>query len=163
MLVLGIDPGQKGAIVCTDGAQFRYWPMPLTPEKDVDFKKVQRILRLNPHPVYLERAVPFAMGSKGAFNYGRSFAALEIAIQLSGNPHAYVEPAKWTKAMHAGIDSNLKPKAKSALAVKRQFPKLVGALPRDKKGDFLDGPMDAFLIAVFGLRFMPLSLQEPDF
>ncbi len=55
---------------------------------------------------------------------------------------------------------DLLPKAKSLIAVKRLFPKLVKQLPRDRKGNLLDGPVDALLIAGYGLR--RLRPKDPD-
>jgi crossover junction endodeoxyribonuclease RuvC len=171
-LALGIDPGFSGAFVLTDGDKFfEYWRMPLVDisggkEKQVEFDGVHELLddiyqKHRPH-VFLERAIPMAMGSKGAFNYGRGFAALEIAIELIGMPVTYVEPSKWAKQMHEGLSADLRPKAKSLMAVKRLFPRLVEALPRNKKGALLDGPVDALLIAGYGLR-RHRPAEEQDF
>lgn len=158
--VLGIDPGLAGAFVLFDGKDFASFEMPVAnsgKDKFVEFDAVHELLthltgtNTDLH-VYLERAVSFGMGTKGAFNYGRGFAAIEIAIELLKMPVTYVEPGKWTKEMHAGISGDLKPKAKSLIAAKRLFPKLVGQLPKGKKGKILDGPIDALLIAAYGLR-----------
>lgn len=158
--VLGIDPGLKGALVIFDGKEFISLPMPVIEngkDRFVEFDGIHEMLSdlVDVHGeinCYLERAVSFGMGTKGAFNYGRGFAAIEIAIELLKLPVTYVEPGKWAKEMHQGISSDIKPKAKSLIAVKRLFPKLVEDLPRDKKGNFLDGPIDALLIAAYGLR-----------
>jgi hypothetical protein len=158
--ILGIDPGLKGAFVLFDGHAIKHWPMPVLTngkDKEIDFNGIYNLLwsiygdEWNLH-IYLERAVAFAMGAKGAFNYGRGYAALEIAISLLQIPVTYVEPGKWTKVIHAGISADLKPKAKSLIAVKRLYPHLVDRLPRTKKGALLDGQVDAFLIAAYGLK-----------
>ena len=156
MKVLGVDPGLSGAFVLTDGKSFECWPMPIiTTGKDrtIDFSGISKLLCALPDvPIFLERAIPFALGAKQAFNYGRGFEALVIAIMLSGLSVTYVEPAKWTKEMHEGISSDLKPKVKSLIAVKRLHPQLVKLLPSDKKGVPKDGAIDALLIASYGLR-----------
>ncbi len=160
--VLGIDPGINGAFVLTDGGTLKTWPMPIIENgknKDIDFDRIHTLLfdLQNDHPelhIFVERAVPMAMGSKGAFSYGRGFAAIEIAIQLLEFTVTYVEPAKWTKEMHEGISADLKPKARSLIAVKRLYPKLVQHLPTKPKGGLHDGPIDALLIAAYGLRKM---------
>ncbi len=160
-LALGIDPGISGAFVITDGFTFmKVWGMPLVVEgknKSVEFDGIHELLTevidgFGLDHVYLERAIPMAMGSKGAFNYGRGFAAIEIAIELVRIPVTYVEPQKWAKEMHEGMSQDLKPKAKSLLAVKRLYPSLVASLPKNTKGVLLDGPVDALLIAGYGLR-----------
>lgn len=159
-LVLGIDPGVGGAFVLTDGVGFlRCWDMPLLViDKDrmIDFDRVHEILyelleEYRFH-VMLERAIPMAMGSKGAFNYGRGFAAIEIAISLHEIPVTYIEPSKWAKDMHEGLSTDLRPKAKSLMAVRRLYPKLVSSLPTTTKGTLKDGPVDALLIAGYGIR-----------
>ena len=154
MEIIGIDPGQSGAFVfLRETGDMASLVMPLNESKEIDFERVREILK--PHinaTIYLERAIPMAMGSKHAFNYGRGFAALEIAIRLSGLAVVYVEPTKWAKVMHEGISSDLKPKAKSLIAVKRLFPALVGSIPASKTGKLHEGIIDALLIAGFGLR-----------
>lgn len=157
--VLGIDPGLDGAFVVTDGKFLKSWPMPTKAEqkdREVDFDGVHELLtniqeQFIISMVYLERAIPFAQGAKQAFSYGRGFAALEIAIELLMLPVIYVEPAKWTKAIHEGISADLKPKAKSLVALKRRYPYMVDLLPVNTKGKIKEGPLDAFLIAAYGL------------
>lgn len=159
-MILGIDPGNSGAFVLTDGRKLKWWNMPLKKEgknKEVHFDGVHELLwniqiEYGQVPTYLERAVPMAMGSKGAFTYGRGFAAIEIAIELLHLPVTYVEPQKWTKEMHQGISSDLKPKAKSLVALKRLYPNLVRFVPTNTKGALMEGPIDALLIAGYGLR-----------
>ncbi len=168
--MLGIDPGNKGAFVLTNGRELKWWPMPL--DKDgknewVDHDGVKRVLveagnlvstRLH---VWLERPVSFGMSTKGAFTYGRGYEALMIAIRLTQMPVTLVEPSRWTKAMHEGISSDLKPKIKSGIAVNRLYPHMVGQLPvQPKKRLLLEGPMDALLIAGYGLRSMAVRLDR---
>jgi len=170
MQVLAIDPGLKGGFVIFDGKKFKWWAMPVVDDgkdKLVEFDRVHEILSVEVNAgthVFLERAVSFGMGTKGAFNYGRGFASVEIAIELVGLPVTYVEPGKWTKEMCAGISNDMKPKAKALVAVKRLYPKLVESLPRDKKGKILDGAVDALLIAAYGLRHLkPVPDEDFDF
>lgn len=158
--VLGIDPGISGAFVLTDGKTVETWAMPIKTngkDKMVHFDGVHELLHgIQEYTpglhIYLERAVPMAMGSKHAFNYGQGFAAILIAIELFQIPMTLVEPQKWSKEMHEGISTDLKPKAKSLIACERLFPKLFASLPKNKNGKTLDGPIDALLIAAYGLR-----------
>lgn len=172
-LALGIDPGFSGAFVLTDGDRFvKIWPMPLVvngADRMIDFDGVHELLdemlKAYRFHIFLERAIPMAMGSKGAFNYGRGFAALEIAIELHKIPVTYVEPAKWAKYMHEGLSTDLRPKAKSMMAVKRLYPKLVSVLPTNTKGALQDGPIDALLIAGYGIRkgyVQPAAVPQKD-
>ncbi len=166
---LGVDPGISGAFVLTDGCTLRHWAMPIVAsgkEKLIDFGKVFSLLvaiqkneeRDSVH-VFLERAIPFAMSSKGAFTYGRGFEALVIALGLLKFPVTHVEPARWAKEMHEGISVDMKPKAKSLIAVRRLYPALVASLPTKPKGGLHDGPIDALLIAGYGLRRLGVQAE----
>lgn len=171
--VLGIDPGISGAFVLTNGIELESWPMPIITngkDKFIHYAGVLKLLcklvRAEPSlHVYLERAIPMAQGAKSAFNYGKGFAALEIALETLQMTVTYVEPQKWAKVMHEGISSDLKPKAKSLIAVKRLYPRLVKLLPTNTKGRLLDGPVDALLIAAYGLRtgYIPKVISNEDF
>ena len=154
MKIIAIDPGLTGAIIFLDGEKFETFSMPLQENKDVDFDGVRAILGKFPGAhVMLERAMPLAMGAKHAFNYGRAFMALELAVKLSGLAVTYVEPSKWVKLMHEGISKDLKPKAKSLIAVQRLFPNLIEKIPKTpKSGKLHEGVVDALLIAGFGAR-----------
>lgn len=154
---MGIDPGQKGALVWLkgDAVDFEFLEMPLNAEGDVSFEGILKALKNIPDsiPVYLERAVPFAMGTKHAFNYGRGFAAIECALFIAKRAVTYIEPGKWAKVMHQGIDSNLKPKVKSIIALERLYPKLAPLVPKSPKSKkYHDGVMEALLIAGYAQR-----------
>lgn len=160
--VIGIDPGLTGAIVVLSGEAIETFLMPIQENKDVDFDKLRSILEgLKSGHVFLERAMPLAMGAKHAFNYGRGFMALELAVKLSGLAVTYVEPAKWVKLMHEGISKDLKPKAKSLIAVQRLFPNLIEKIPKTpKSGKLHEGVVDALLIAGFGARTLGKGTHE---
>jgi hypothetical protein len=150
--VIGVDPGKSGAFVLWDGQDLNHFPMPLK-EKEIDFQGVVELVgKLKECHFFLERAYPGGMGVTAAFNYGRGFAAIEHAIQIHKIPVTYVEPSKWAKIMHEGIDAELKPKAKSRIAVERLFPVQVNNIPRTKTGKFHEGVVDALLIAEYGRR-----------
>ncbi len=169
--VIGIDPGISGAIILTDGEkEIRWAAIPIGPDRSVSFSDFHAVMSAfggedfsnRPH-VFLERAVSFGMGTKSAFNYGRGFEAITIALGLLKFPYTLVEPAKWTKVMHEGTAANLKPKARSLIAVQRLFPTLVGALPKKPRGGIHDGFIDALLIAGYGLRKLGVSVVEDFF
>lgn len=157
---IGIDPGQSGALVSLDSVngEFSYAVMPVVQNgktMDVSFEDFEFLLADHSSKdshIFLERAAPFHMGTTSAFNYGRGFAAIEIAIQRSEIPVTYVEAGKWTKVIHQGISQDLKPKAKSLIALKRLFPKLAKLIPAAKTGKLHEGVVDALLIAAFGMN-----------
>lgn len=162
--VVGIDPGQNGGFAILYEGGFEFLPMPLVSKKtkEVDFFKVLSILEgLPPNSaVFLERAYGGQMGATSAFNYGRGFAALRIALAVSEQAVALIEPSKWCKEMHQGISSDLKPKVKSLEAMRREFPKELKAMPANRNGKVHEGILDAFLIAAYGQRV--LASQEAN-
>lgn len=169
--VLGIDPGIYGAFVITDGIKFiRAFEMPISlvgKDKSIPFSNVYTLLSTiksahGPLHVFMEKPVSFGMGVKSAFNYGRGLETLSIALQLHAFPLTLVEPSRWTKEMHEGISSDLKPKAKSLIAAQRLYPQLVGILPKLPKGAYKDGPVDALLIAGYGLRRLGAGMGTLD-
>src|SRR6476619_5903668 len=89
--VLAIDPGNLGAIVyLNSNGDFQFFKMPLD-EEGISFGGIVEVLKnFKDVPIFLERAIPFKMGTKHAFSYGRGFGFIEIAVQLSGNPITYV-------------------------------------------------------------------------
>lgn len=167
-MVVGIDPGINGAFVAVNGKNLEAWPMPLAvegKEKRIHFEAVVALLkeigdRFGDFSVFVEKPTPFGLGAKSAFSYGRGYEALTIALELTKRPVTFVEPGKWTKEMHEGISSDMKPKVKSFLAVKRLFPHLVAALPKKPKGGLHDGMVDALLIAEYGYRRLAGSVKS---
>lgn len=159
---VAVDPGLNGAVVYLGPSGFKFWTMP-TNGDGLAFGELQAIFNsFSGVPIFLERAVSFGMGTKSAFNYGRAFGFLEIAIKLSKNPVTYIEPGKWTKVIHAGISSDLKPKVKSLVAVDRLCAKYVDQIPKTPRTKKLhDGVVDALLMAVYGLR--ELGQEREDF
>ncbi|CAM6004909.1 unnamed protein product [Sphagnum balticum] len=159
MMILGIDPGLEGAFVLTDGERVVCDKMPIQDggkNKEIDFTGVCKLLnkaaQLGVKHIYLERAMALAMGSSHAFNYGRGFGFIEIAIKLSSIPVTYVLPQQWQKEMFEGVSVDLKPKARALIAIERLYPLLVEKLPKKPKGGMHDGFVDALLIAGYGLR-----------
>jgi len=160
---MGIDPGNKGAFVVLCGNKVDAVAMPLE-NGEISYPLIIETLeKLAPDLIFLERAVAFGMGTKGAFTYGRGFAAVEIAIQVCKIPVTYVEPGKWAKEIFQGVDSRLKPKERGKIALQRLFPKLLSTLPADKKGNIHEGVRDALMIAEYGRRQVGQSISESDF
>lgn len=161
MIFVGVDPGKQGAVVAIDEAGTICFlaELPFLEDGSADFPTLLKVfLRLKGSTIFLERAVPMAMGAKHAFTYGRDFAAIEIAIQQTGIPVHYVEPAKWPKVICEGIDSNLKPKVRSVMAARRIFPEQIEKLPVTPKSKKIhEGFVDALLLAEFGRRLRLLN------
>ena len=160
--VIGIDPGNKGAIVvASTSGVVSYYDMPtqkngkreeVVYEEALEIVEEIKLLLGDDGHLVLEKAAPFKMGATSAFNYGRSFAALEILARTCGLPYTMVHPRTWTKVMWEGISAKGDSKQKSLAAVKRLFPHEYKLLPCNKNGKHKDGPVDALLIAAYGLR-----------
>lgn len=151
MIVIGIDPGKKGAFVIIDGESITCIPMPdnandiavlLSPYID---KKVH---------VFLEKAQSMGgrEGSVSMFNYGVGFGILLGILTSFKIPYTLVHPKTWCKVMHEGTKLDV-PKARSLEAARRLFPQvqLIRSL-RCKKPD--EGFVDALLIAGYGKRVL---------
>jgi hypothetical protein len=156
--IIGIDPGNTGAIVYLFGKnEMAFHPMPYDKDKkEISYDAIVEILEefSNADHIMLERAMPMAMGAKHAFTYGRFFNMLEMACKFSDIPTTYVEPSKWHKELLQGIDSNLKPKARSLIALDRLLPKLKKQIPANKNGKLHEGVVDALLLAEYGRRIL---------
>lgn len=162
MLICAVDPGLNGAFVFLfDIYHMEKCEMPID-NKEPNFEMIFDLLSGvsknmgGLDHIFLERAMPMAMGARHAFNYGRGFAAIEIAIKLAKFPVTYVEPAKWMKVMHEGTDSRLKPKERSKIALERLAPKLYELVPKGKTGKPHDGILDAALLGLYGLQKLKL-------
>ncbi len=155
MIVLGVDPGKQGAFVVLSGRTMDWLVMPLI-FNELDFEHLCEKIKpfSNVDHIFLERAIPMAMGSKHAFNYGRDFAKLELALATLKKPITQILPNEWPKIMHQGIDSDYKPKTKSRMAVEKLFPDLLPEIPTNRNKKLHDGVLDALLIAEYGKRVL---------
>jgi hypothetical protein len=155
---LGIDPGLKGGLVLIseEGKIVDFMPTPLRKDGLIDHDAIYKFIApiANLH-VYLERAVAFGMGRTSAFNYGRGFAAIEIAIELTGNRINYVYPQVWTRLLHQGEVKCGEPKAVSLKVARRLFN--IRKFPVSRRGKVHDGLIDALLIAEYGRRTFKLN------
>lgn len=154
-MILGIDPGLKGALAIRSKDGLLAEPMPTNGDGGLHMPELARWLRAHAQAIkmaYVERAHAFpGMGVSGAFNYGAGWGAIQGVLSALGIPYELVTPAKWTKALHAGISSDLDPKVKSQVAASRIFPHMdFKASERCKKPH--DGMIDAALIAEYGYR-----------
>lgn len=161
--VLGIDPGQKGALclLSVDRKCCFFYPLPFVgPEFDVhemlglitelfDTVEARDGLLVK---AYVEKAQ--AMPKNGAasmFKYGKAFGALEACLIARGIPIVEVSPSTWTKLIHEGMSKTLAAKEKSLLIAKRSYPHL--EFKRNVRCRVDDeGFIDACLIAEYGVR-----------
>ena len=151
MKIIGIDPGQKGAIcILIDGAAI-FYPMPKTPDYLAEIIKAHC---KGQYHVFVEKAQAMPKnGAVGMFNYGRGFGEILGILAYHKAPFTLVHPRTWCKIMHQGTSADGTAKDRSLSAAKRLFPNtnLFRSL-RCKKPD--DGFIDALLIAEYGRRVM---------
>lgn len=153
MKILGIDPGNTGALALLDGEVLvDVIDMPtvkvtvgkkernmLSPSLLVDVLKT-----LAPDRVVLEKVgVRPGEGAVGAFTFGRSFGMIEGAIAALGLPLEYTYPAAWKRAL--GVPADKGGARNRAMAL---WPTSAKMFARVKD----DGRAEAALIALFGSR-----------
>jgi hypothetical protein len=149
--IIGIDPGNNGAIASLAGDKVEVDIMPVT------IREVSVLLAeyFGPsgdgHHVFIEKAQSFPkQGIASAFNYGVHFGELLGVLAAYSIPHTLVPPKTWTRVMHAGTKDG-EAKARSLEACQRLFPKVsLLATPRCKRAH--DGLVDALLLAEYGRR-----------
>lgn len=167
-LILGIDPGVKGAfaMLSRDGGIVKVWQMPNTGSK-IDFRGVHEFFRdmadwveESSKTILVSSEKPFAFmpdkkaqGTVAMLNYGIGFGVvLGSAMQL-GCAIQQHSPKTWQAKMFKGTDARCKPKEKAYQAAKmiwHDIDEHAMVFPRAKRPH--DGIIDACLIAEFGRR-----------
>lgn len=155
---LGIDPGLKGGLVLISdsGKILDFIKMPVRKDGLIDHAAITEFIsKIKGVSIFLERAVSFGMGTTGAFTYGRGFAAIEIAIELSGNRFNHVYPTTWTRLLHKDQPKDIETKEKSLRAARSLHN--LSLFPKARTGKIHDGLVDAYLIAEYGRRTAKLN------
>lgn len=167
-MILGVDPGQHGAIVAFNEVTREIDGML---DVDVDFladelamcEKIQLVflqprMGQRPRPLcFLEHVHSMPTdGHVGAFTFGREFGALKAALRIAGCRVCLVQPALWKAAMGLTSDKSLSRQRAITL-----FPDAASLFRRKKD----DGRAEAALLAVYGERFLvkqPKYQKESD-
>lgn len=155
MIILGIDPGQSGAIAWLDGsgALLRVEDMPVLevarngrPRRELDVRALASILSGFAADVCYMEQVGGMPGDapSAAFSFGRVAGAAEAVVKLSGARFEFAAPATWKKAL--GLIGTSKDQSR-AKAMDR-WPGFTKQFSR--KMD--EGRAEAALIAEFGRR-----------
>lgn len=154
MKVIGIDPGQKGAIVILDEDLILLHQMP------EDATGILAILseHTDGH-VFLEKAQAMSIGgakqgTSSMFNYGVGFGTILGILTALKIPHTLVHPKTWCKVMHQGTTAD-DAKKRSLEAARRLYPHVEFIRPRCRNPD--EGYIDAILIAGYGKRALNLN------
>ena len=153
-LIVGIDPGKKGAVVVLTGYKmYEYFNMPLI-GKEYDLNTLNNYFQLfntNYDVVfYIEKVNAHGMGRTSAFTFGYGVGVLEAYANEYGKLKR-VTPQKWQKVMFSGISGKQKPKDKAMQVMAEQYPTELRAFSDYNKAD-REGLIDAFLIAQYGLK-----------
>lgn len=158
--IVGIDPGQKGAICIvkldSDASvlDISFELMP-TIGKELDCHGLAEIFKkMGPSEAFIEKvsAMP-KQGVASMFKFGRNVGSLQAMLAAFEIPYTEVTPQTWQKVMHEGVSrqSMPEPKDRSLAVVKRLFPKL-NLLASERSRKAHDGFVDALLIAEYGRR-----------
>lgn len=153
--VLGVDPGQSGALVLLDGpTALQVERMPATPKVGVDLAQVRDWLETwRPDFVVLERAQSGAFGrSRGALApaalgaYMRDYGGILGILCALRLPHETVHPATWHRSVCGKREGD--PKARALEVVRQRLPTLQVVPPRCRVPH--DGIVDAACLALWG-------------
>lgn len=161
VVVLGVDPGQKGGFVSlnhkkqiVDKGTFE-----LTKGGDLDFKAyIDRLRALSRKPTvaYLEEIHSiYGASSASTFSFGRSYQMAIDGLILLGVDVRYVQPKVWQRVMvtvpvRTKFGGGKDTKGMALDAARMHFPG-EGFLRTPRSRTPHDGLVDAALIALYGL------------
>lgn len=159
MIIAGIDPGREGAIavVAGDGQLLFRQQFPLvagTLEPGPLFELFKEFDEAwDGIYAFIEKATAMkGQGVSSTFKFGANYGFVRMAVAALGWKYELVHSSRWTKVMHAGVDSKIKDsKKKSGIAAQRLFPK-ESFLATEKSRVPHKGLIDAVLIAEYGRR-----------
>ena len=162
MIIVGIDPGLKGAIATLSNGRPAVRIMPtlkmgkskLTLDERLIFQILKRRAEAIEH-VFIEKvsAMP-GQGVTSCFNFGCGWGVLRgicVGLQL---PYTLVHPTTWKRVMCKDMPKGSKDT--SIIIAKRLWPDVnLRPTPRSRKDS--DGLADALLIAEYGRRLLPTT------
>ena len=155
--IMGIDPGLSGGIVLLDLEKKEIKETRVMPSLggQLDVSTLSTYISecsLQVGCAVMEKvhAMP-GQGVSSMFKFGQVYGMTEALLVSYKIPYVLVPPQRWTKQMHAGILSKMKPKAKSLLVAQRLFPQVNFLATRNSR-KVHDGIIDAALLAEYGRR-----------
>ena len=157
MILLGVDPGQSGALAWLDevGTLLRVEDMPVLeimrngkPRKELDVLGLSRLLSvLTPDICFLEQVNGMEGDSpSSAFTFGRITGAAEATLKLSGARFEAVPPATWKRAM--GLIGTAKDQSRAKATAR--WPAFAAQFSLKKH----DGRAESALLAEYGRQFL---------
>lgn len=156
-VVIGIDPGAKGALVKRKGLDIEIYSVEEIKGKEVDYlelsKEFNRMIEGEENVVVVMESVHSIHGSSAKSNFSFGFIngfkeclAINNKVKL-----VKVTPKEWQKEMFHGIPLCDDKKVMSIMAAKRLFPNVSLKRTEKSKVDH-DGISDALLISEYGIR-----------
>jgi len=143
MSVVGIDPGQTGAVafIHSDGYEVYDWPGDEVAAADI-IRSVATRRRIRLAAIEQVSARP-GQGVSSMFKFGANFGAWKGILAALGIPFRTVRPQEWQKGIVPKKEGTVKP---SLTVARRMFP--LAELGRQKD----HGRADALLIAEWARR-----------
>lgn len=163
MIIIGIDPGKKGAVAALslkgDLVYLADTPtLKVGKRHEYDLAGMAQVLQGFPEDtlVAVEQlgAMPLK-GSIGAFSLGQGCGLWLGMAAMRKMPIARITPQLWQRALLAGLP---KGKGSSLVRARELFPGAASMLTRKRD----DGPADALLIAEFARRQFGVPRQSSD-
>lgn len=154
MIVIGIDPGQKGGIARLANGQAPQGIVMPDIISVISFLSLEaNVTAYDKIHIFIEKAQCMPkQGITSAFNYGVHYGELLGIVRCLGLPYTEVRPATWSRVMHAGTGASTT-KQRSIEACKKLFPGInLKATERCKKDH--DGMAEALLVAEYGRRVL---------
>lgn len=151
-LVVGIDPGKRGALVAVEGGEFiASLLMPFKGKEWDDRAVIDWLNHLDVALVVLEQQQAFrGQGVTSTYTTGFRYGRLYQMVSMLHLPFATPRPPEWTRAMLDGAEGSGKERAISR--VKELLPSL-DLSPGRLRVDH-DGLADAGLLALYGERML---------
>ena len=146
MLIVGIDPGMRGAValIYDDDSVF-IEDMPILGKEVNGAALVVTLKEFTPDHAWLESVNSFGMGRQSAFNFGQGVGVIKGVLAALNIPYTLVTPATWKKHFKLGRNKD----ASRAAAI-RLYPKSAEMFKLKKH----EGRAEATLIAAYGKSLM---------
>lgn len=150
-IIVGIDPGLKGALAVFDTASGTLIDKTMLSDEILTTYRWLHALKQKYPKMMIAVEKPQVIKGRsslmGSFTSGRNFGALEAAIRLLYVPCQIIPPVTWTSEMHKGADGP-GPKEKSLCVAKRLWPWEKFVFKEESRKPH-DGLVDAMLIGEF--------------
>jgi crossover junction endodeoxyribonuclease RuvC len=157
MIIVGIDPGQSGAIAWAKGKKVKVTLMPTLnitkTKKELDGQTICKLLKKHKvDHVFIEKvhSMP-SQGVTSTFTFAEGYGILIGICMALELPFTLVTPQTWKKAMCTGMPKGSKDV--SIIIAKRLWPK-INLLPTPRCKKESDGMADALCIAEYGKRLL---------